>query len=1652
MKQDSSEPQVGVDAAERPVPGASLARRLFSRGATRASVGPRASFYHRLGLDDPYGEAGAPGAGGPFTYLSSAAYFRDLRRSRLGLLSRIEGKQSGAGRLGARLRAIGPAAAEVRPSILARLGLGEDDFTVLEAGPEVAEEEPSTGYRIIPRAPKPRRERAARRPAQQAMHREAGPAPGDDLSVVLERLLAGVRGSERVTIREIVTRVVEEPPARRERAARALVRGLRGPARALARLETEAVDASGQRPTQVAAGRAERAVQPKGLRRVLGASPAVLVLEQAPEEVVEAQVETRRVARRASVPAQTPRTPRRAVSAREAARTQQASGRAGPVDAAAIAAPVARSSSRRPTERMAARVQQALATPGFVEGTAPVSARSTRAREALLERADAGTVDAAGIRAPLSRAATGYVRRRAARAPEAVLPSFEAESVEAGPEAQAPVAARPRTARQAAQPSRARAPRRVVDADVALQGSTAPVARASVPRPVAPTRRALDRMVAADAVSRPARRRAVGAVVATSAASPAGPTVAPAGARAAASRSVVPRPTAHVALERAERTASAPVGAAARPRRRVVGPSFVLTVAPEAEANETGTTAVDPDGQRRPPATPKARAGRAATAPVMRAAERAEQASGPATMRARRSLVPSATAYLASDLGESPLTESASDPAASPQRGIASRVSLEQPQVRTSVAARLEARDEAPVRRVARRALAPHQAVPQRARRSVLPMAVAYLEAPEDEVLEPRPIVGERVSVRAPRAPVVADRPSRRPRAAASAPPAVARRVDGATPADTPTAQPAGPVRPAAGPAPASPVAAARRSRGRAPIDAEGIFAPSDDVAESPTVRAARRRLARPEAVVSRDVRLSEVPTAYLDAIALPDGVAVEAGEATQARPAARAAQRAVPVVSTDSAGRVLTAGSPVVSGVASEQLVHPLAEGPVAVSPPTVERLARRGGPEASARRVATRPMGPDTVLATPVVAEPVDAAAVAPTRARRRGRALPAPARRTQAPSGRAPVASSARPPSTQGRRTLGATSAAVVRHAAPTAVAGRQLAPAPVERFDWASLVASIAPDLAPRRVRQVLGTDAFDLVAPDADASAGEAAAAPARRRPRARLGLGEIAERTREAVHALGRSERSVLTFDAARRTFGDDARQEHTVVARVEQDADGRVRRVRASRMATGEQVLLAPEQVSEAIDGLPGAPVRRPSQASWVEERATVGRSQARAAAPVAREVPGARLVERAASSDPLQRGARRPVAVGAAEAASAIAPASGLRPAPVVALGAMTLASAALPAVVADEAELGSTQGRRSPSVPVAARVLAPAAQQRASEAPDATSTARSGRTSLRASTGVLAAQDASPGRRALGHSGRARARARARAQVGEQLTRSVERRGSAAPATRGVVRAAPAVADASWSLATPYRPEPTDGVAEAGLDEGTSTPGWARRATEGTSVAVRPEVPDVFLRPRLRTSAGGLLPALARAADPEEVVRVILERSGEAGDLSMLPVAAQRLFHRVSDEAHQVAAAARGERGPRRTSTVSPRMAETVRTEVLQPVQVLRPGARSSAVTQQGVGSSKVMKLANKLMKLIHLAESQGRGDAHKHVRMAEDSAAARAEGGADGQGGAESGDDRRMNIKVLQRDVLQAVLRELEDMRWRREEPNGPSIWC
>jgi hypothetical protein len=114
----------------------------------------------------------------------------------------------------------------------------------------------------------------------------------------------------------------------------------------------------------------------------------------------------------------------------------------------------------------------------------------------------------------------------------------------------------------------------------------------------------------------------------------------------------------------------------------------------------------------------------------------------------------------------------------------------------------------------------------------------------------------------------------------------------------------------------------------------------------------------------------------------------------------------------------------------------------------------------------------------------------------------------------------------------------------------------------------------------------------------------------------------------------------------------------------------------------------------------------------------------------------------------------------------------------------------------------------------------------------------------------------------------------------------------------------------------------------------------------------------------------------------------------------------------------------------------------------TRVIRGFTSLSPRARSP----QGASADKIGKLASRLQSLIGLAEGAGdRGAARRHVRMAEDSAAARAEGQGELGGEAEASGGQ-VDIDALGREVLSAVTRELEMRRERRmEEADERDFW-
>jgi hypothetical protein len=211
-----------------------------------------------------------------------------------------------------------------------------------------------------------------------------------------------------------------------------------------------------------------------------------------------------------------------------------------------------------------------------------------------------------------------------------------------------------------------------------------------------------------------------------------------------------------------------------------------------------------------------------------------------------------------------------------------------------------------------------------------------------------------------------------------------------------------------------------------------------------------------------------------------------------------------------------------------------------------------------------------------------------------------------------------------------------------------------------------------------------------------------------------------------------------------------------------------------------------------------------------------------------------------------------------------------------------------------------------------------------------------------------------------------------------------------------------------------------------------------------------------------PRVR-SPGGLFEALARATSAEEIVRVIYARSEGVRET---PLAREAPVVQVIEQIRQeVRQEVRREQAATESVTRATRVdapqTTTIRGNYVQPVQsttrVNRGGVRGVGATARAVsaggGDDRVTKLVKKLQGLIHLAEAEGRlADARSQVRMAEDSASAKAEGqgpvGATKEGG-EKG--QKQDIDALGREVLEVVTRELEFRRSRRVEDHDESSW-
>lgn len=239
------------------------------------------------------------------------------------------------------------------------------------------------------------------------------------------------------------------------------------------------------------------------------------------------------------------------------------------------------------------------------------------------------------------------------------------------------------------------------------------------------------------------------------------------------------------------------------------------------------------------------------------------------------------------------------------------------------------------------------------------------------------------------------------------------------------------------------------------------------------------------------------------------------------------------------------------------------------------------------------------------------------------------------------------------------------------------------------------------------------------------------------------------------------------------------------------------------------------------------------------------------------------------------------------------------------------------------------------------------------------------------------------------------------------------------------------------------------------------GTTAPSIARRgrrpgaspsaATGPASAGAAPTSAAGGSRLRWSAAAGSpkLVEVFARSESPEEMLRVLLERRPEELPQELRPVAMR--IARLVDEAKVV-----GE-GFQRSQEVS--AAEEPTLTVIkpptrrehQPSRGKRTLSRGAAGAKHvdGVPLSKIQELASKLEYLVDLAE-RDRQAARAQVRMAEDSAAARAEGSGGRPDGGRASEP--MAMQALRKEVFESLMREFELRESRNPgDPEGFGYW-
>jgi hypothetical protein len=183
-----------------------------------------------------------------------------------------------------------------------------------------------------------------------------------------------------------------------------------------------------------------------------------------------------------------------------------------------------------------------------------------------------------------------------------------------------------------------------------------------------------------------------------------------------------------------------------------------------------------------------------------------------------------------------------------------------------------------------------------------------------------------------------------------------------------------------------------------------------------------------------------------------------------------------------------------------------------------------------------------------------------------------------------------------------------------------------------------------------------------------------------------------------------------------------------------------------------------------------------------------------------------------------------------------------------------------------------------------------------------------------------------------------------------------------------------------------------------------------------------------------------------ALARAETPEELARIIRNREFDPEPLrAALPSPAFQLVERLVVLEKMARQDARGE--ARHVMKLPTRGLGGDSYDFIRPAKAPQPAtllAKSAGTEDNGLaaGASRVTQLANKLLKLIHLAETEKRVlDARQQVRMSD------SEPGAGAGSAAASVDVKLPNMKALKRELFDFVIDKLSMM----EDLDGHSKW-